>query len=333
MQSPSGYQCRSGKVDPKIHMGLQGNSIANQTGAQGHPCWEWDRLFSSGRTTAPVWPTRQGSVRMRSSLWLPQVDMSSLGAGPAQHCPSLSPWALMPPSGQILLHRVIKVRSSRVQLFKKFCAESLHSAQEKTNENTVNPWITQELGVPTPTPHLAPHNQKSAYRLEAHAWLGLPRKALRRCCGTSGLETGAWALAQQWLEWLLRVPWRGREQSRWPCEQNGRCWGRQEDLYSKMCSVPHSGKGGKHKTGPNLWSPFGQKTEQGPGFSYSNANRNKGTIWGEETLMEYLENAEKYILGTKMIFAGLNRRVREIFFSIWNGQHLHEMLLQLKNIY
>lgn len=83
-----------------------------------------------------------------------------------------------------------------------------------------------------------------------------------------------------------------------------------------MCSVPHSGKGGKHKTGPNLWSAFGQKTEQGPGFSYSNANRNKGTIWGEETLMEYLENAEKYILGTKMIFAGLNRRVREIFFSI-----------------
>ncbi|XP_047636265.1 cytochrome c-like [Phacochoerus africanus] len=70
-------------------------------------------------------------------------------------------------------------------------------------------------------------------------------------------------------------------------------------------------KGGEHKTGPNLHRLFGQKTGQTPGHTYTDANKNKGIMWGEVTLMEHLENPKKYIHGTKMIFAGIKKKGEE----------------------
>ena len=82
----------------------------------------------------------------------------------------------------------------------------------------------------------------------------------------------------------------------------------QQLIFSpKVAEYFYSFQGGKHKTGPNLNGLFGRKTGQAAGFTYTDANKNKGIQWGEDTLFKYLAAPKKYIPGTKMVFAGLKK--------------------------
>jgi cytochrome c len=83
---------------------------------------------------------------------------------------------------------------------------------------------------------------------------------------------------------------------------------RGKKIFVTRCAQCHTvDKGGANKTGPCLHGVIGRSTGQQPNFDYTDANKNKGIIWGKETLFEYLENPKKYIPGTKMVFVGLKK--------------------------
>lgn len=72
-----------------------------------------------------------------------------------------------------------------------------------------------------------------------------------------------------------------------------------------QCQSCHSVEAGVNKTGPSLAGIVGRPAGSVAGFNYSPANKNSGITWTEEQMYVYLENPQRVVPKTKMIFPGL----------------------------
>ena len=78
-----------------------------------------------------------------------------------------------------------------------------------------------------------------------------------------------------------------------------------ENSFKKCLPCHAVGEGAKNKIGPVLNGLDGRKSGTIQGFSYTDANKNSGIVWNEESFKEYIKDPRVKIPGTKMIFPGI----------------------------
>jgi cytochrome c len=77
---------------------------------------------------------------------------------------------------------------------------------------------------------------------------------------------------------------------------------RGEQLYHR-CQGCHSIE--RNRVGPMHKGLFGRPAGSVPGYAYSEAMKNSGIVWSEETLDRFLQGPRRMVPGTKMTYAGV----------------------------
>jgi cytochrome c len=75
--------------------------------------------------------------------------------------------------------------------------------------------------------------------------------------------------------------------------------------FNKCLPCHAIGPDAENKIGPELNGLDGRHSGTAPNYSYSDANKNSGIVWGEATFKEYIKDPAAMIPGTKMTFLGI----------------------------
>jgi cytochrome c len=74
----------------------------------------------------------------------------------------------------------------------------------------------------------------------------------------------------------------------------------------QKCKICHSlDKDGPNRVGPNLHGVFGRKAGTVGGFAYSDAMKNSGIVWDDDTLAKFLNAPKETLPGNRMSFPGI----------------------------
>ena len=88
----------------------------------------------------------------------------------------------------------------------------------------------------------------------------------------------------------------------------------------QKCKICHAlDEAGGNRAGPNLHGVFGRKAGTAAGFDASDAMKNSGVVWDENTLAKFLRDPKEAVPGNHMSFPG-----------IADGAVLDDLIKQLK---
>ena len=74
-----------------------------------------------------------------------------------------------------------------------------------------------------------------------------------------------------------------------------------------ICKACHEISKPNKKVGPSLQGVFGRKAGTLDGFPFSDAMKNSGVVWDNDTLKAYLADPKGNMPGNKMPFAGVKK--------------------------
>jgi len=88
----------------------------------------------------------------------------------------------------------------------------------------------------------------------------------------------------------------------------------------QKCEICHTlNDGGANKAGPNLHGIYGRQAGTAKGFAFSDAMKNSGIVWDDDTLAKFLRDTKDSLPGNRMSFPGIT-----------DGAVLADLLARLK---